>query len=371
MGLKTSNHSSQPSLLHEAIGTFLITLVGTSALTALSVAGQATTASVMLLGTIAFSLPLTWLLYVNTKQLLPQFNPAITLYHVAQGNIPIIRSFIIIATQVLSAIAASVVVALLHGSAGVEALLGAPLPNTGMGEWAAVVAEMIGVGILVASYALAQNRSKSAGQSALIIGLGFSIGYLVSAGISGGALNPARAIAPQLAAAQLTDWWVYWLGPLLGVALTTLLVKFAMHQKEIAQPSPQVATHAPTLQPASLKQPVEAESQSQPQPTKTQDQALPQKELYEELQRKAKLALESLKQDDSSSNTDSSHKPNPILKPSFYPLEKDTSEQSVQPADTKTNDNEPVSQADEMPEKPTPDTSGSIKFVTFENPEDH
>jgi aquaporin Z/aquaporin NIP len=45
--------------------------------------------------------------------------------------------------------------------------------------------------------------------------------------ISGGGVNPARAIGPMIAAGRFTDWWVYLIGPLVGgVLAATLYIQF-------------------------------------------------------------------------------------------------------------------------------------------------
>jgi hypothetical protein len=58
--------------------------------------------------------------------------------------------------------------------------------------------------------------------------------------VSGAALNPARAIAPQLAAASTKDWWVYWLGPIVAAVVVWLA------QRWIHQPVPLVTIDQPT-----------------------------------------------------------------------------------------------------------------------------
>jgi len=58
---------------------------------------------------------------------------------------------------------------------------------------------------------------------------GFSIGVTLMLGImatqpfSGGALNPARALAPAMAASHWANWGVFWVGPLAGGFLAGLL----------------------------------------------------------------------------------------------------------------------------------------------------
>jgi aquaporin Z len=55
------------------------------------------------------------------------------------------------------------------------------------------------------------------------IGLSMSLGILVAGPFTGGALNPARAFGPALAAARWTNHGVYWVGPLAGGFIAGLL----------------------------------------------------------------------------------------------------------------------------------------------------
>src|SRR5260370_781951 len=55
------------------------------------------------------------------------------------------------------------------------------------------------------------------------IGLPVTLGILVIAPFTGGAMNPARAFGPALASNHWTNWGVYWIGPLAGGALAGLL----------------------------------------------------------------------------------------------------------------------------------------------------
>jgi aquaporin TIP len=55
------------------------------------------------------------------------------------------------------------------------------------------------------------------------IGLSISLGILVAGPFTGGALNPARAFGPALAATHWTNHGVYWVGPLAGGFIAGLL----------------------------------------------------------------------------------------------------------------------------------------------------
>jgi aquaporin Z len=57
----------------------------------------------------------------------------------------------------------------------------------------------------------------------LAIGLTITLGMLLSTGLTGGALNPARAFGPQLIQGEWSHWWVWYLGPFAGGAVASVL----------------------------------------------------------------------------------------------------------------------------------------------------
>jgi glycerol uptake facilitator-like aquaporin len=50
----------------------------------------------------------------------------------------------------------------------------------------------------------------------MAIGFALAAAILIAGPVTGGAVNPARAIGPMLAAGRFTDWWAYLLGGLVG-----------------------------------------------------------------------------------------------------------------------------------------------------------
>jgi MIP family channel proteins len=65
------------------------------------------------------------------------------------------------------------------------------------------------------------NRAPKVGGFA--IGLTIMVDIFVGGPVTGAAMNPARAFGPELASGYWQDWWVYWIGPIIGGALAALL----------------------------------------------------------------------------------------------------------------------------------------------------
>ena len=369
MGYLPRIPSTKSNLGTELLGTFLFVLIGTSALTALNIAGQATTATAILVGALAFSATIGWLTYVFYRFPLPQFNPAVTTLFWLQGLQPLGRSLMILVVQMLGAVSASVVVALLYGSAGVEVRLGAPYPATLMGGWAALIAELLGTLLVLYTIHIAMNRQRLAFFNPfLLIGLGYALGYLLSAGISGGSLNPARALAPQLAAADLTGWWAYVVGPVAAAAIVGLLARRPVELgSEVEDEATPPIEQNQTGMTDSL--PVEASPEPKPSIIETVETGPELADLNNhELQQKAKQAIDKLKE-----VGDRPHLPFPPIKPSFFPLA-GKSKDVEQPDEVQTSTdvqaqaapqtNTPTSQP--APVKPAKSKPAEVKFVNFE-----
>lgn len=219
MGYITQLLSQAKPLGLEGLGTFLLVLIGTSALVTLNLSGEATTAAFMLVTLVAFSLAYGWLIYVFYRHTSGYFNPAVTILLWLQRSISISWMASLLLVQLTGAILASIAVALLYGPPAVEVGLGAVYPSTTMGPVAAVIAELLGTACVLVGITRLSSSNGSNAKQGLLVSVGMVIGQLLSIGVSGGALNPVRAIAPQLAAANLHDWWVYWVGPIAAAVI--------------------------------------------------------------------------------------------------------------------------------------------------------
>jgi glycerol uptake facilitator-like aquaporin len=80
--------------------------------------------------------------------------------------------------------------------------------------------------VLVVMSVATDNRVPP-GVAAMAIGAALAAAILISGPISGGGVNPARAIGPMLAAGKFSDWWVYVVAPLVGgIVAATLYDRF-------------------------------------------------------------------------------------------------------------------------------------------------
>ncbi|HTT45358.1 MAG TPA: aquaporin, partial [Thermoplasmata archaeon] len=93
----------------------------------------------------------------------------------------------------------------------------ATLPGPGINDGQAFAIEVILTVGLVSTILGTASRAQNIGPlAALAVG-----GYIILAGlwaapISGASMNPARSLAPELVIGNLSHWWVYLVGPIVG-----------------------------------------------------------------------------------------------------------------------------------------------------------
>ena len=98
--------------------------------------------------------------------------------------------------------------------------MGANLPNLeiGISPFSAVVIEFIITLILAIVICETTNdKSNFYPFCGIIIGTTVGIGVMLFGPVAGGCMNPARAFGPHLLSGDLKYYWIYLLGPLMGM----------------------------------------------------------------------------------------------------------------------------------------------------------
>lgn len=220
----TSPHHRARRLVSEFIGTFGLTFVLSSGAAILVEYGGASLAPYQL----AFILSATSSLWLVAAvyflgDISAHFNPAMSLAFALRGDMGWPMFLAYLAVQFAAAAAGSVVAASWFGYGG---YLAATIPKAGL-LWPAVGFEAIltfGMVLLVLSMA---NGPKLNG-SFIPIAVG---AYVMAMGTTGGpydgaAFNPARAFGPDFARGDLSTYWVYPLGSIIGVLVAVLVDRF-------------------------------------------------------------------------------------------------------------------------------------------------
>jgi glycerol uptake facilitator-like aquaporin len=70
----------------------------------------------------------------------------------------------------------------------------------------------------------------------LAIGFTITFGTLMAAGLTGAAMNPARAFGPELVANDWTDFWVWYVGPFAGGVIAAVVYELlSLHRPTAAR----------------------------------------------------------------------------------------------------------------------------------------
>ncbi|KAH7351852.1 hypothetical protein KP509_19G017100 [Ceratopteris richardii] len=139
-------------------------------------------------------------------------NPAVTVAYTLIKHFPLELAPLYVCAQLLGSIIASLLLEVVYGSQWQIALV----KRTGT-VTQAIVAEGISGFILLFVCSSVATDTRAIGQFAgLAIGATITLNIIIVGPISGGGINPARALGPALASWDFTDVWVYVAGPIVG-----------------------------------------------------------------------------------------------------------------------------------------------------------
>ena len=198
-------------LFSEAWGTFLLVMVAAgggvigaeSYGSALTLAMKALAPGMMVMGIIFFMGTISG----------AHLNPAVTLAFAARGNFPWIRVPGYIVAQLLGAVLASLVLQWMFGGI----MNGATEPAKGVGLGVAVLTEaLLTLGLVSVILGTASGARNVGINGALAVGAYIGLVSVWAAPVTGASMNPARSFAPELVGGDLTHYWVYLVGPLVG-----------------------------------------------------------------------------------------------------------------------------------------------------------
>jgi MIP family channel proteins len=165
-------------------------------------------------------------------------NPAVTLGQAAIGKFPWSQVPTYLAAQLAGAVLAAFAVWLCFGDAGRdEAALAAPALADGVGAARGFLVEALITSILVFVVGLVASDPRVPSSTIAPIAVGFALaaGVFVGGPLTGGGVNPVRALGPMLVAGQLDDVWLYVLAPLVGGLLGAFAARFALQAFEAEQ----------------------------------------------------------------------------------------------------------------------------------------
>ena len=199
----------------EFVGTFTLIFVGAGSIATAGAIGDPSLIGIALAHGLAIAVMVSAVGHISGGH----FNPAVTLgFLVTRRMAPSLAGIYWIA-QLAGALVGALLLELLLPNELTDAVaLGVPALGQGVGAGAGVALEAILTFLLVwVIFATAADpRGTFTAIAGLAIGLTITADILIGGPLTGAAMNPARAFGPALVAGEWGDFWVWWVGPVIG-----------------------------------------------------------------------------------------------------------------------------------------------------------
>ena len=205
--------------LAELIGTFALVFCGTGAI----VIDQQTNGGVGHIGVaITFGLIVSAMIYTFGEKSGAHLNPAVTIAFSFAMLFPKKQIIPYIASQIIGALIASVLLKLLFPS---NLNLGATIPAGS--HLQSFILEIVLTFILMLTILFTSQGSKETGTMAgLAIGGVVLLEAMFAGPISGASMNPVRSLSPAIVSGNVATLWIYLTAPVLGAALATVAWRY-------------------------------------------------------------------------------------------------------------------------------------------------
>lgn len=158
------------------------------------------------------------------------YNPAVSIALAIAGKIEPQRAVIYVGAQIIGAIAAALCLVAIFTGDQIDAVkLGTPVVGESFDATAALFAEVILTFFLMfVIFGTAVDQRGPKAIAALAIGLTVTADIVAMGAVTGAAMNPARHLGPALVDGTWGDFWVWWIGPIVGAALAAIIFNWVL-----------------------------------------------------------------------------------------------------------------------------------------------
>lgn len=165
-------------------------------------------------------------------------NPAVTIGVWVGGKIETTRALAYLGAQLLAGICSGLVlrVFFVRGQ-WAPSNLGTPALDASVTPGRAIVIEAVLTFVLVLTVWGTGVDPRGAKVGGFAIGLAVFADIMVGGPLTGAAMNPARHFGPALVSGFWANWWVYWVGPLIGGIVASLVYRGVFWSEEQVPPA--------------------------------------------------------------------------------------------------------------------------------------
>jgi aquaporin TIP len=204
----------------EFIGTFTLIFAGAGAVLAAGPTGESSIVAIALAHGLAIAVMVSAVGHISGGH----FNPAITLGFLVTGRLAPLIAVVYWVMQFAGAIGAAALLRWIFPD-DTEGNLGSPVLNPGIQPEAGLLIEAILTFFLVwVVFATAADpRGTFKSIAGLAIGLTITMDVLMGGNLTGAAMNPARALGPELISNTWDDFWIWYVGPFAGAVIAAVV----------------------------------------------------------------------------------------------------------------------------------------------------
>jgi len=161
-------------------------------------------------------------------------NPAVTFAFRVMGKLDLRTTLVYFAAQLTGAVAGSLPL-LFWGAMGRSVAFGATFPGPGVSLSTAFLGEVITTFAMVALLAVFLGFRHLRPFTPAIFPPLYAVMVWAESPISGTSTNPARSFGPAIVSGEWQGWWIYWVGPLIGMLLAVLALSFLAKRITVAK----------------------------------------------------------------------------------------------------------------------------------------
>jgi len=225
------------ALVAEAVGTFLFFFVGAGSVVLTTHAGDGGPGLVGV--ALAHGLALAVLVSAFGAISGGHFNPAVTVAVRLAGRIEWSHAVMYVIAQLIGALGAGLALrAVFPESSWSPTNIGTPALGDGIGVGAGIAIEAVLTVLLILTVFGTAIDPRAPKIGGLAIGLAVAADILMGGPLTGAAMNPARWFGPAVASGAYADWYVWWIGPLIGAIVAAVLYRYVFAGEAEPEVSP-------------------------------------------------------------------------------------------------------------------------------------
>jgi MIP family channel proteins len=232
------------ALVAEAFGTFLFFFVGAGAVVLGDYLAASGGTGPGLLGVaLAHGLALAVLASALGAVSGGHFNPAVTLGVWIMGRITPMGAALYVVAQLIGGLVAGLALKAVFANSWQASNIGTPALGAGITPVLGIGIEAVLTALLLLVVIGTTIDSRGPKLGGLAVGLAVTADILVGGPLTGAAMNPARWFGPAVASGDYTNWYVWWIGPLIGAIVGAVIYRYAL----AGEAEPEVTPATPDL----------------------------------------------------------------------------------------------------------------------------